>query len=152
MNNEESIQRLLAMREQRSTPDTIESLCPDEIFVFGTNPNGEHTSRAARTAVQKFGAIAGESEGLFGQSYAIPVHKHRRALMVDAVERFIDVAKNNPSKKFLVLAIGCGAADMDAAFDDDLYESLKRENPEMAMDAKRAREYFKWDKEHSCNS
>ncbi len=38
--------------------------------------------------------------------------------------------------------------DMDAAFDDDLYESLKRENPEMAMDAKRAREYFKWDKEH----
>ncbi len=39
-------------------------------------------------------------------------------------------------------------ADMDAAFDDDLYENLKRENPEMAKDAKRAREYFKWDKEH----
>ena len=116
MNNEEFIQKLSAMREQRCTSDTIDSLYPNEVFVFGTNPNGEHTSRAARTAVQKFGAVEGEGNGLFGQSYAIPVHKHRRALMADAVGKFIDVAKNNPSKKFLVLAIGCGAAGMDAAF------------------------------------
>ena len=116
MNNEEFIQKLSAMREQRCTSDTIDSLYPNEVFVFGTNPNGEHTSRAARTAVQKFGAVEGEGNGLFGQSYAIPVHKHRRALMVDAVGRFINVAKNNPSQKFFVLAIGCGAAGMDAAF------------------------------------
>lgn len=116
MNNEEFILKLSAMREQRCTSDTIDSLYPNEVFVFGTNPNGEHTSRAARTAVQKFGAVEGEGNGLFGQSYAIPVHKHRRALMVDAVGRFINVAKNNPSQKFFVLAIGCGAAGMDAAF------------------------------------
>lgn len=116
MNNEEYIRRLSAIRDQRCTPDTIDSLCSDEVFVYGTNPNGEHTSRAARTAVQKFGAIEGEGEGLFGQSYAIPVHKNRRAVMVDAVGKFIDFALNNPNKKFLVLAIGCGAAGMDAAF------------------------------------
>ena len=116
MNNEEFIQKLSAIREHRCTPETIYSLRPDEVFVFGTNPSGEHTSRAARTAVLNFGAKRGEGEGLFGQSYAIPVHKHRRSLMVNAVGRFIDVAKNNPNKKFLVLAIGCGAAGMDAAF------------------------------------
>ena len=116
MNNAEYIRRLSAIRDQRCTPDTIDSLCSDEVFVYGTNPNGEHTSRAARTAVQKFGAIEGEGEGLFGQSYAIPVHKNRRAVMVDAVGKFIDFALNNPNKKFLVLAIGCGAAGMDAAF------------------------------------
>lgn len=59
MNNEAYIQKLSAIREQRCTPDTIDSLCSDEVFVFGTNPSGEHTSRAARTAVQKFGAIEG---------------------------------------------------------------------------------------------
>lgn len=116
MNNEDCIQKLSAMREQRCTSDNIDSLYPNEVFVFGTNPNGEHTSRAARTAVQKFGAVEGEGNGLFGQSYAIPVHKHRRALMADAVDRFIDFAINNPTKKFLVLAIGCGAAGMDVSF------------------------------------
>lgn len=116
MKSERYVQKLLTICEQRCTPDTINSLCPDEVFVFGTNPCGEHTSRAARTAVQKFGAIEGKGEGLSGQSYAIPVHKHRRALMVDAVDRFIDYAINNPTKKFLVLAIGCGAAGMDASF------------------------------------
>ena len=116
MNNEEYIKILSVISVQRCTPDTVDSLCSDEVFVFGTNPNGEHTSRAARTAVQKYGAIEGEGEGFFGQSYAIPVHKHRRALMVTAVEKFIGFAKNNPSKKFFVLAIGCGAAGMDASF------------------------------------
>lgn len=116
MNNEDYLQRLSVIRDQRCTPDAIDSLCSNEVFVFGTNPQGEHKSKAARTAVMKFGAIVGAGEGLFGQSYAIPVHKHRRSLMVNAVGRFIDVAKNNPNKKFLVLAIGCGAAGMDAAY------------------------------------
>ena len=66
--------------------EIIDSLYPDEVFVFGTNPNGEQTSRAARTAVQKFGVVEGEGNGLFGQSYAIPVHKHRRALIVDPLK------------------------------------------------------------------
>ena len=39
-------------------------------------------------------------------------------------------------------------ADLDTTFSDEGYERLKRENPVMARDAKRAREYFKWDKEH----
>ena len=91
----------------------ITSLKPNEVFVFGTNPEGEHKSMAAKLAVEKFGAKMGQGEGFSGQSYAIPVHKHRTWKMAEAVSRFIEFAKSNPDKNFLVLAVGCGAAGMD---------------------------------------
>ena len=116
MNNGDYIQRLTAIKEHRCTPENIQSLLPNEIFVFGTDPQGEHKSGAAKLAVCQFGAKSGIGEGLYGQSYAIPVHKHRRELMVHAVKRFIDFAKNSPDKRFYVLAIGCGAAGMDPSF------------------------------------
>lgn len=97
----------------RLTPGIINELNADEVFVFGTDPDGNHKSSAARLAVKKFGAQIGKGEGLFGQTYAIPIHKHRTWKMAEAVSRFIEIAKNNPDKKFLVLAVGCGAAGMD---------------------------------------
>ena len=54
------------------TPDNITHLDEDEVFVFGSNLQGMHCGGAARTAVQKFGAIMGQGEGMQGQSYAIP--------------------------------------------------------------------------------
>ena len=42
------------------------------IFVFGSNPEGRHGAGAAKTAIEKFGAIYGQGEGLQGNSYAIP--------------------------------------------------------------------------------
>lgn len=49
-------------------------IVPDDntIFVFGSNPEGRHGAGAAKTAVQKFGAIYGQGEGLQGNAYALP--------------------------------------------------------------------------------
>lgn len=54
------------------TPENINSLKPNEVFVFGSNLAGHHDGGAARAAVKKFGAIMGQGVGLQGQSYAIP--------------------------------------------------------------------------------
>lgn len=101
---------------RRFTPEKITHLNENEIVVFGTNPKGSHTSKAALYAMNNFGAKMGMSEGVSGQSYALPVHKHRRSKMVGAVRRFIQYARDNQNMMFIVLPIGCGAAGMDPAF------------------------------------
>lgn len=106
----------LTMYNRRFTPEKVATLNENEIIVFGTNPEGSHNSKAALYAVNNFGAKMGVSEGTSGQSYALPVHKHRRYKMVCAVKRFIQYACDNPETTFLVLPIGCGAAGMDPAF------------------------------------
>jgi len=42
------------------------------IFVFGSNPEGRHGAGAAKIAVEKFGAIYGQGEGIQGHAYALP--------------------------------------------------------------------------------
>lgn len=49
----------------------ITKLEPNQIFVFGSNPQGRHGKGAALWARQNAGAIYGQGEGLQGQSYAI---------------------------------------------------------------------------------
>jgi hypothetical protein len=102
------------MLNNRCSPESITHLNNNEVFVFGTSPKGEHNSTAAKFAVKNFGAIMGKEEGLFGQSYAIPVHKYRTELMHEAIKRFIDFARRNQNMKFFVLPIGCGKAGMEA--------------------------------------
>lgn len=46
----------------------ISELKDNEIFVFGSNEAGIHGAGAAKQAVKKFGAIAGNGEGRQGQS------------------------------------------------------------------------------------
>lgn len=113
MNNTDVIRILSEMQTKRFTPENITSLKQNEVFVFGTNPEGEHKSMAAKLAVERFGAKIGEGEGLCGQSYAIPVHKHNTKEMAQAVLRFVGFAKSHPDLAFFVLPIGCGAAGMD---------------------------------------
>mgnify|MGYP002621770269 CR=1 FL=1 len=93
----------------RVTPDYITELEPDEIFVFGSNAMGQHAGGAARQAVESFGAIMGQGEGLQGQSYAIPTMEGLDNLRT-AVMRFIEFADQHPEMKFLVTRIGCGIA------------------------------------------
>lgn len=104
------------MYKRRFTPDIVTNLSKNEIIVFGTKPDGNHTSKSALYAVDNFGAKMGMGEGISGQTYAIPVHKHRRYKMVSAVKRFIQYARDNQDSIFLVLPVGCGAAGMDPAF------------------------------------
>lgn len=115
-NAKEKLRILESMLRSRCSRQSITELSPDEVFVFGTDPNGNHKSSAAQLAVAKFGAKVGLAEGFYGQSYAIPVHKFKTEMMVESVNRFLDFAMNNPQLRFHVLPVGCGAAGMDPAF------------------------------------
>lgn len=96
------------------TPDFIDTLLSGQIFVFGSNALGYHTGGASGTARKKFGAVWGQSEGLQGQSYAIPVDfgkdVRKDKEVKEAVERFISFAKGHPELFFLVTRVGCGIA------------------------------------------
>lgn len=94
----------------RHTPHKITSLQEDEVFVFGSNLAGSHGGGAARIAAERFGAVAGEGVGLFGQSYAIPTMHGGTDAIAPYTEEFIEFAKENPDKYFYVTRIGCGIA------------------------------------------
>ena len=57
--------------EHRVTPEWIESLKENEIFVFGCRNSGRHFDGASNFALEHFGAVMGQREGRQGQSYAI---------------------------------------------------------------------------------
>ena len=75
----------------RITPDHIDTLLDGQIFVFGSNALGHHGGGAARVAMQKFGAIFGQGDGLQGQSYAISTMEGMEP-MRENVNRFISFA------------------------------------------------------------
>jgi len=87
----------------------IESLEPGEIFVFGSNANGAHGAGAAAMAVERFGAVWGQGDGLQGQSYGIDTMSGLD-VMRDGVQRFLEFAEAHPELRFLVTEIGCGIA------------------------------------------
>jgi hypothetical protein len=87
----------------------IESLKPGEVFVFGSNAEGQHWGGAARTAHEKFGAEWGVGEGLTGQSYALPTMSGFEDLAL-AAARFIEFARSRRDLTFLLTAVGCGIA------------------------------------------
>lgn len=96
--------------KRQYTPDNVTELEENEIFVFGSTRNGAHLGGAARIAVQKFGAIMGNGFGPQGRSYAIPSIVGGVNRMVIYINEFIQYAKVNPDKQFLVTKIGCGRA------------------------------------------
>ena len=108
------------------TPDYIDRLLPNQIFVFGSNTLGYHTGGASGTARKKFGAVWGQAEGLQGQSYAIPVDFGkgiRKDTEVKAsVEKFIAFAKENEKMFFFVTRIGCG---LGGYRDDEMAQFFK---------------------------
>lgn len=99
------------------------------IFVFGSNLAGIHGSGAARYAREYRGAQMGIGEGRTGQSYAIPtkgktsnLHTSGRTIGIggtlplhviqDAVNRFLDHAREHSALQFQVTCIGCGLAGL----------------------------------------
>ena len=106
------------------TPDDITELAADEVFVFGSNAEGNHAGGAAKTALDKFGAISGQGGGLQGNSYAIPTMGSDSEL-ADAVTRFIKFASVHRELLFYVTKIGCGIAGRDEAEVSALFGSVK---------------------------
>ncbi|MBQ8656931.1 MAG: hypothetical protein IJ527_07785 [Prevotella sp.] len=98
------------MEQKRTTPEYINELQPNEIFVFGSNLRGMHGGGAAYAAYRKFGAIMGQGVGLQGQSYAIPTMQGGVETIRPYVDEFIAFAKSRPELTFLVTRIGCGIA------------------------------------------
>lgn len=96
--------------DARFTPDIIEYLGKNEIFVFGSNLYGLHGGGAARVALNRFGAIWRQGEGLQGNSYAIPTMQGGVETIQPYVDRFIEFAKSRPGLTFYVTRIGCGIA------------------------------------------
>lgn len=96
--------------DARFTPDIIEHLGKNEIFVFGSNLSGLHAGGAARVAINRFGAIWRQGEGLQGNSYAIPTMQGGVETIKPYVDRFIEFAKSRPELTFYVTRIGCGIA------------------------------------------
>ena len=92
------------------TPERIQSLAPDEVFVFGSNLGGFHGGGAARAAMNKFGAVWGQGIGLQGQSYAIPTMQGGVETIKPYVDQFIEFALSRPDLFFYVTRIGCGIA------------------------------------------
>lgn len=94
----------------RVTPDLVETLQDGQVFVFGSNPAGHHNGGASWAALQNFGAIEGQAEGLQGKSYAIPTDGLSLAEIEMHVNMFIEFADSHPEMTFLVTRIGCGTA------------------------------------------
>ena len=92
------------------TPEMINRLAPDEVFVFGSNLGGFHGGGAARAALKLFGAVWGQGVGLQGQSYAIPTMQGGVETIKPYVDGFIEFAKSRPDLFFYVTRIGCGIA------------------------------------------
>ena len=99
--------------DSRVTPDHITRLGANEVFVFGSNEQGLHYGGAARAALDHFGAIMGQGNGLQGKSYAIP-SMSGLDVMGKYVREFCEFAKAHPEKRFLVTPIGCGIAGFTA--------------------------------------
>ena len=118
----------------RITPDRIDQLAENEVFVFGSNPDGSHAGGAAAHAVKHFGAIVGQGEGPQGQSYAIPTTGDH-ILFAQAVRRFICYAAEHPDKRFLVTRVGCGNAGYDARMVARLFVgAIRQENISLPED------------------
>ena len=92
------------------TPENIEKLGEDEVFVFGSNLAGMHLGGAAKTAVKRFGAVMGQGVGMQGQSYAIPTMQGGVETIKPYVDNFIALAREWDQTTFYVTRIGCGIA------------------------------------------
>ena len=102
-------------KKYKTTPDNIQNLEDYEIFVFGSNMNGNHSAGAAKTAKEEFGAEEGVAEGITGSCYAFPtLSKNMQKVTEDgfkkSIQKLIDCANAHTSQIFFVTKIGCGIA------------------------------------------
>ncbi len=98
------------MKKQHITPQWIDKLEDNEVFVFGSNLEGMHGGGAARIAHKSFGAVWGQGVGIQGQSYGIPTMHGGVETITPYVDEFIEFAKAHPELHFYVTRIGCGIA------------------------------------------
>ncbi len=118
----------------RTSPENIQELKPNEIFVFGSNLAGRHGAGAALLAYNKFGARKGIGLGLEGKSYALPTKDYSlitlpKLILRHFVNMFIAEARAFREYNFLVTEVGCGLAGYEPKDIAPLFkEALNVEN------------------------
>lgn len=122
------------------TPENIEKLNNNEVFIFGSNEGGRHEGGAAKVAFENFGAKWGKGYGLEGMTFALPTkNKKFRTLPLATVKNYlkdlIEFVYNNPNLKFYLTKIGCGLAgfrveEIKGIFWEAIEEYNKLENKE----------------------
>lgn len=103
------IWRIKAFENHQVAPDNIDFLKSEQIFVFGSNKEGQHYGGAAAYAHKYFHAEWGVGEGITGLCYALPTMEGI-VEMDNAVQRFTEHALDDPDHNYLVTAVGCGIA------------------------------------------
>lgn len=113
----------------------INELKENEVFVFGSNLNGNHLGGAAKTAYERFGAIWGNGNGIQGighdfKSYAFPtLDTEMKKLPLENIkqsfENLIKVANLCSEKTFYLTPVGQGIA----GFSKEEIESVMPELP-----------------------
>ena len=125
------------MSIKKFTPERVNNLSKNEVFVFGSNIQGEHVGGAAWQAFQKFGAELGKGFGYQGQSYAIPTcirlqgEEGRYTKPFDNINQikpYVEVFINEANRfkdllTFYVTKIGCGIAGFKVSEVAELFRS-----------------------------
>lgn len=97
----------------------ITKLKPKQIFVFGSNTEGQHFGGAAAMAYRNFGAEWGVAEGMTGKTYAIPTMEPGGKQVTDealfeSFKKFLitvlQYQRIDPDMRFLLTPVGCGIA------------------------------------------
>lgn len=103
------------------TPRFIKDLKKNEVLIFGSNEQGRHRKGLALRAIQ-FGAVYGQGNGHYGQTYAIPARTFVEegkiiTLPLDKIQEYVDnfiiYARSRPDLIFLVTKIGQEIAGLD---------------------------------------
>jgi hypothetical protein len=115
------------------TPDNINKLEDNQIFVFGSNLNGAHGRGAAKMARDLFGAKIGIGEGLTGKTYAFPtldkeMKQASHESLIKSKEKLYNFAEENPELKFFVTKVGCGLAGFTEEYMKSIFIGAKPEN------------------------
>ncbi|MCF7843882.1 hypothetical protein K9M47_03215 [Candidatus Gracilibacteria bacterium] len=108
----------------------IKTLKENQIFVFGSNMAGKHLGGSARQAVESFGAIENQGQGLQGQSYAIAtLDENFKKVSLSFIQQQLytlsEEAKQNPDKEYLLTPIGTGIAGFTL---EEIKEILPKES------------------------
>ena len=116
------------------TPDRIETLENNQVYVFTSNIIGFHSGDTSLIAIHRFGAIWGQAEGPQGHCYAIPADIRGEAIdnvstyLKRHIGKFLDYARQHQEQIFLVTKIGCGTAGFDEDFIAPFFSDALRMN------------------------
>jgi len=98
----------------RITPDDIQSLPPNAVYVYPSNLAGRNTSIYAKLAELRFGAKYGKFYGASGQSFAITIidkdmhEKLSLAKISRYIAKFIDEALEHSHKTYYCVGFDSG--------------------------------------------